>query len=79
MRLDVFLKKACLVKSRTIAKHLCENGDISVNGKKARASHVIKKGDKILVREKEIEVLSIPEGNIKKKDAVHYYRVIEDS
>ena len=45
MRLDLVLKQSRIIKRRTIAKELCDAGKISVNGKVAKPSFVVKDGD----------------------------------
>jgi len=77
MRLDVFLKKACLIKTRTQAKEMCEMGRILLNGKKSKPSREMKQGDIILYNNENIRVLKIPIGNIKKNEAKEYYEIIK--
>ncbi|SDC70377.1 RNA-binding S4 domain-containing protein [Shouchella lonarensis] len=50
MRLDKFLKVSRLIKRRTLAKEVSEQGRISVNGQVAKASTVIKAGDELVIR-----------------------------
>ena len=45
MRLDKFLKITRIIKRRTVAKELADNGNISVNGEEKKSSYNIKKGD----------------------------------
>ena len=47
MRLDKFLKVSRIIKRRTIANEACDGGRVSVNGKTARASYLVKTGDVI--------------------------------
>jgi len=47
MRLDKYLKVSRLVKRRETAKELCEDGDIYIDGKVARASAEVKVGQKL--------------------------------
>ncbi len=77
MRLDVFLKKSCLVKTRTQAKGMCERGHILLNGEKSKPSREIKQGDIILHNDENIRVLKIPTGNVKKSEAKEYYEIIK--
>ncbi|HEX9724169.1 MAG TPA: S4 domain-containing protein, partial [Vicinamibacteria bacterium] len=44
--MDNFLKQSRLVKRRTMAKELCEDGAVKVNGKPVRASKEIAAGDR---------------------------------
>ena len=50
MRLDKFLKVSRLIKRRTLAKEIADQGRISVNGLQAKASSNVKVGDELSVR-----------------------------
>ena len=50
MRLDKFLKVSRLIKRRTLAKEVADQGRITVNGKVAKASSAIKAGDELAIR-----------------------------
>lgn len=50
MRLDKYLKNSRLIKRRTIAKEICDNGRIFVNGTVAKASTTVKVGDVLLLQ-----------------------------
>ncbi len=82
LRLDVFLNKTRILKSRTLAKEACDRGKITVNGEAAKASRPVHPGDRVridlAVRVIEVEVLLVPAGQVSKKDARDHYRVIED-
>lgn len=58
MRLDLFLKSSSFLKRRPIAKKLCDEGAVSVNGKPAKASREVKAGDVVEVefRKKRVKV-----------------------
>ena len=45
MRLDLLLKQSGIIKRRTVAKALAENGKISCNGKVLKPSSEVKEGD----------------------------------
>lgn len=47
MRLDLVLKQSGLIKRRTVAKALSENGHILINGKVAKPSSEVKDGDNL--------------------------------
>lgn len=83
MRLDLWLKRVCLVKSRSMAKRGCRSGDILLEGEPVRESHALRAGERLTLRfpsrELEIEVLVIPEGNVTKRDAPDCYRVLADN
>jgi ribosomal 50S subunit-recycling heat shock protein len=50
MRLDKFLKVSRLIKRRTLAKEVADQGRISINGQQAKASSNVKEGDELAVR-----------------------------
>lgn len=78
MRLDLYLKTSRLVKRRAVARAMCDEGRVLVNGREARPAKEVKPGDTITLafsaRSVEIEVLGIPAAS--KKGAVEeLYRV----
>ena len=50
MRLDKFLKVSRLIKRRTLAKEVADQGRISVNGQTAKAGTNVKVGDELMIR-----------------------------
>ncbi|HZG55799.1 RNA-binding S4 domain-containing protein [Paenibacillus sp.] len=50
MRLDKFLKISRLIKRRTVAKDVSDQGRVWINGKEAKASSTVKLGDELTVR-----------------------------
>jgi len=83
MRLDLWLKRVCLVKSRSLAKRGCQSGDILLDQAPVKESHALRVGEILILRfpsrELEIEVLSVPEGNVAKKDAGMHYRILNET
>lgn len=79
MRLDKYLKVSRLIKRRTVANEACDNDQVTVNGRPARASYEVKVGDQISIRFGEksltVEVLAVQE-NAGKADASALYREI---
>ncbi len=79
MRLDKFLKVSRVIKRRTVANEACDAGRVTVNGKTARASYDVKRGDIVQIafgeREVRFEVLEVNE-NAKKDDASLMYRML---
>jgi len=80
LRIDLFLKKVCLVKSRSLAARLCDEGKVTINGRPAKSSKDVKIDDEIKVvqgpRELTFRVIALPEGNISKAQAHSFYRAI---
>lgn len=79
MRLDKFLKVSRLVKRRTVAKKMCEEGLVTLNGRVARAAAEVRPGDVIGItygtRAVEVEVLKIAE-NVPASEAASLYRYL---
>ncbi len=50
LRLDLFLKRSRLVKRRSLASKLCENGWVKLNGRQAPPGKGVRAGDEIEVR-----------------------------
>lgn len=50
MRLDKFLKVSRLIKRRTLAKEVCDQGRITINGQVAKAGSNVKVGDELHIR-----------------------------
>jgi ribosomal 50S subunit-recycling heat shock protein len=50
MRLDKFLKVSRLIKRRTVAKDVSDQGRIWINGREAKASSTVKVGDELLIQ-----------------------------
>ncbi len=47
VRIDVWLDVACLARTRSQAKELCDGGKVEVNGVKAKAHRSVRVGDSI--------------------------------
>lgn len=80
MRLDKFLKISRIIKRRTVAKDFAESERVMINGRIAKPSSEVKKGDIITLqvgeRKTTFEVLEIRE-NVKATEAKTLYRVVE--
>ena len=50
MRLDKYLKVSRLIKRRTLAKEVSDQGRVQVNGNTAKAGTDVKVGDEIVIR-----------------------------
>lgn len=50
MRVDKFLKVSRLIKRRTLAKQVADQGRIEVNGKVVKASSNVQAGDEMAIR-----------------------------
>ncbi|WP_214838170.1 RNA-binding S4 domain-containing protein [Exiguobacterium sp. s36] len=81
MRLDKFLKVSRLIKRRTLAKEVADQGRIQLNGQVAKASTDVKVGDELQIRfgNKLVTVVidSIAE-YARKEDAKEMYRLLKE-
>ena len=79
MRLDKFLKVSRLIKRRTVANEACDAGRVTVNGKPAKASTKVKKGDVIEIqfgtRNVRVEVLELKD-TTKKDEAADLFKYL---
>ena len=79
MRLDKFLKVSSLIKRRSVANEACDAGRVLINGKQAKASTNVKKGDVIEIqfgmKTVEAEVLDIQD-TTKKEEAKNLFRYL---
>ncbi|MEB9921192.1 RNA-binding S4 domain-containing protein [Cytobacillus praedii] len=81
MRLDKFLKVSRLIKRRTLAKEVSDQGRISVNGQQAKASTTVKVGDELVVRfgQKLVTVkIDRIQETTRKEDAAEMYTIIKE-
>lgn len=79
MRIDLFLKKVFVVKSRSAAARLCDEGKITVNGRPAKSSKDVKPDNLVSVmlgpKELTFSIVALPEGNVSKAQAQSFYRI----
>lgn len=82
MRVDVFLKQTRLIKRRSLAKELCDEGAVSLNGHAVRAGREVSAGDTLTLsmrnRKLEVEVVSVPARPPSATHASDFYRIIVD-
>ncbi|MCD8195145.1 MAG: hypothetical protein LUD22_02485 [Coprobacillus sp.] len=50
MRIDAFLHKSGILKRRSVAKELCDRGEVYLNGKAVKAFIEVKEGDTITLK-----------------------------
>lgn len=81
MRLDKFLKVSRLIKRRTLAKEVADQGRITINGKTAKASSDVKVGDELMIRfgqkivTAKVEMLK---DTVKKEEAAQMYTIVKE-
>jgi ribosomal 50S subunit-recycling heat shock protein len=81
MRLDKFLKVSRLIKRRTLAKEVADQGRITINGAVAKASSTVKIGDELTIqfgqKRLTVRVTDLKE-TTKKDEAANLYEVIRE-
>jgi ribosomal 50S subunit-recycling heat shock protein len=81
MRLDKFLKVSRIIKRRTLAKEIADQGRISINGTPGKASSQVKIGDELLIRFGQklvtVEIANLKE-TTKKEEATDLYRIVKE-
>jgi len=80
MRLDKFLKVSRVIKRRTVAKEVCEQGRVYINGKQAKPASEVRTGDIVEIHfgsgTIKFEVMAVEE-NPSKENAGRLYKLIE--
>lgn len=81
MRLDKFLKVSRIIKRRTLAKEVADNGRISVNGKIAKSSSKVEIDDLIEItygnKVVTVKVLALLDST-KKEDAKDMFTIVSE-
>jgi ribosomal 50S subunit-recycling heat shock protein len=82
MRLDQFLKATHLVKRRELAKELCDDGCVRINGSPRKAAAEVLPGDilefPIYNRMLKVMVLDVPKGSAPKGSQWSFIEIIEE-
>jgi ribosomal 50S subunit-recycling heat shock protein len=82
LRLDLFLAKSQLLKSRSAAKQACEEGRVSVGERPSRASREVSEGDVISLdffsRSVKVQIVRLPWKNMRKSEATSTYQIISE-
>jgi ribosomal 50S subunit-recycling heat shock protein len=81
MRLDKFLKVSRLIKRRTLAKEVSDQGRISINGIQAKASSNVKVGDELTVsfgNKRVVARIDRIQDTSKKEEAADMYTIVKE-
>lgn len=81
MRLDKFLKVSRLIKRRTVAKDVSEQGRVWINGMEAKPSSTVKAGDELAIQfgQKKVTVrVEMLADTTRKETAAEMYTVIKE-
>ncbi|PAQ14852.1 hypothetical protein CD798_08920 [Bacillaceae bacterium SAOS 7] len=81
MRLDKFLKVSRIIKRRTLAKEVADQGRIMINGTEGKASSNVKLGDELTIRLGQrlltVQVERLQE-TTKKEEAAGMYKLLKE-
>ncbi|WP_391118848.1 RNA-binding S4 domain-containing protein [Psychrobacillus sp. L3] len=81
MRLDKYLKVSRLIKRRTLAKEVADQGRVTINGKVAKASSDVKVLDELSIRFGQKVVTATVDAikdSAKKEDAASMFTIIKE-
>ncbi|WP_058300464.1 RNA-binding S4 domain-containing protein [Gorillibacterium timonense] len=81
MRVDKFLKVSRLIKRRTVAKDVSDQGRVWINGREAKPSSTVKPGDELTIgfgqKNVTVRVERIAE-TVRKDDAGEMYTLLRE-
>lgn len=82
MRLDKFLKVSRVIKRRTIAKEVADQGRVQINDIVAKSSSSVSEGDVLTIRygnkTLQLKIIQITDST-KKEDAPSMYEIINET
>ncbi|MCD5406868.1 MAG: RNA-binding S4 domain-containing protein [Desulfotomaculum sp.] len=79
MRLDKFLKVSRIIKRRTLAKEVCDNGKTKLNDRVAKASSDVKIGDvlEVVLGNRTLKVkIAVIKDTVPAKEAALLYELL---
>ena len=79
MRLDDYLSTVGVVKRRTVAKELAQNGLVRIADRKIKPAYQVKVGDIIEIKGTHpvaVEILALPTGSVPKEKRPDYFKTI---
>ena len=82
MRADLLLKALCLVKTRNQGRRGCEAGRVRINGRTAKPSREVRRGDIVEIRYPRrilvVEITELPAGQVTRKERDRFIRVVRE-
>lgn len=82
MRLDKYLKVSRLIKRRTVANEVSDQGRVFLNGKQSKPSVHVKEGDEIAIeyfsKILKVKVQKVPTGNVSIQEAKDLYVIVDE-
>jgi ribosomal 50S subunit-recycling heat shock protein len=77
MRIDDYLSTVGIIKRRTVAKEMADNGLVEVNGRKIKPSYEVKLNDIVVIKGSHpyrAEVLGLPHGSVSKEKRATFFK-----
>ncbi len=82
MRVDKYLQTVGIFKRRTVAREVCDEGVVEINGHQAKSGKTVQAGDRIDIhlyyRELSIEDCKVPSCVVPKKERPDFFRILQD-
>lgn len=81
MRLDKFLKVSRIIKRRTVAKEVSDQGRVSINGNVAKSSSKVAVGDQLMIQFGNRKIsykINELQDSTKKEDAERMYSIVSE-
>lgn len=81
MRIDKFLKVSRLIKRRTVAKDVSDQGRVWINGRDAKASTQVKVGDELAIQfgQKKVTIrVELLSESTRKEDAAKMFTLLRE-
>ena len=83
MRVDVYLKRVCLFKSRSQVQKQCAEGLLTVDGRSSKASREVREGTRVGFAKGsarwEIRICSLPDKGVSRRDSHSFYEIVRQS
>ena len=79
MRIDDFLSTVGVIKRRSMAKEIADNGFVEINGRRVKPSYLVRVNDIIVIKGAhpiKLEVLKMPPGSVPKATRSEYFKLI---
>lgn len=79
MRLDQYLSDLGIIKRRTLAKEMADNGLIKINGQRIKPAHQVNPGDIVSIgggHPLTVEIKEIPMGNVRKDERERFFKAL---
>jgi ribosomal 50S subunit-recycling heat shock protein len=79
MRIDDYLSTVGIIKRRTVAKEMADNGLVEVNGRRVKASYAVNVNDIVVIKGShpfKAEILKVPTGSVAKTARTEYFKPI---